>query len=90
MSSAVKICIPLPQCPTEADQIIQAHPLDGDKESLDKFYFLIKHNFIYNVMLISTVWQNDPVTHSNTFLFLIFLSIMVYPRRLDIVACTIQ
>ena len=42
---------------------------------------------MYNVVLISAVWQSDSVIHRYTF---VSFSIMVYPKRLDIVPCAIQ
>ena len=41
-------------------------------------------------MPISALQQSDPVTHIYTFLFLILSSIMVYPKRLDVVPCAVQ
>ena len=41
---------------------------------------------IYNVVLISAVRQNDTYIRS----FFIVPSIMVYPRRLDIIPCVLQ
>ena len=50
---------------------------------------LIEVELIYSVVLISAVQQSDSVIHVYTSFF-IFFSIMVYPRRLDIVSCAIQ
>ena len=52
-------------------------------------FFLIEVELIYNVVPISAVQQSDSVLHIYI-LFLIFFSIMVYLRRLDIVPCAIQ
>ena len=40
---------------------------------------------MYNVVSISAVQHSDPVIHIHTFFFLIFSSLMFYPKRLDIV-----
>ena len=62
-------------------------------------FFFIKEQLIYNIVPISAVQQGDPVTCvcARTcvcvhilFLFLILSSIMVCPKRLDIVPCAIQ
>ena len=52
-------------------------------------FFLIEVQLIYNVVLISAVQQKDSVIHIYVFFF-IFCSIMVYPRRSNIVPCAIQ
>ena len=43
---------------------------------------------IYSIVSISAVWCSDPVIHVDTIhiLFLLLSSIMVFPRRLDIVS----
>ena len=46
---------------------------------------------IYNIVPISTVQQSDPFVYVYIYIFFfIFFSIMVYPRRLDVVTCAIQ
>ena len=40
---------------------------------------------IYSVVLISAVQQSDSFIHIYIYSFLIFFSIVVYPRKLDIV-----
>ena len=52
-------------------------------------FFFIEVELIYNVVSISAVQQGDSVIHRDI-LFFIFFSIMVYPRRLDIVPCAID
>ena len=52
--------------------------------------FLVEVQLIYNVVLTSAIQQSDSVMHINTFFFLIFFSIMVYHRILNIVLCAIQ
>ena len=52
-------------------------------------YFLIEAQLVYNGVPISAVWQSDSVIHIHT-RFKIIFSIVVYPRRLDIVPCAIQ
>ena len=44
--------------------------------------FLIERELIYSVVLVSTVQQSDSVIHIYTF-FLLFFSVMVYPRILN-------
>ena len=62
--------------------------LHGDSFKKKTFFF-IEVSSIYNVVLISAVQQNDSVIHIHTF-FLIFFSIMVYHRILNIVPCALQ
>ena len=47
-------------------------------------FIFIKVELIYNVVSISALQLNDPVM-----IFLILLSIMFYPKRLDIVPCAV-
>ena len=54
------------------------------------FNVLIKLQLIYNVPPISAVHQSDPKVNVGHILFLIFSSIMLYQKRLDIVHCDIQ
>ena len=56
---------------------------------LIKHSFLIQVELVYNVVLISAVQHSDSVIHIYTF-FLVFSSIMVYHRILNIVACAIR
>jgi len=53
------------------------------------FYFSIEAQLVYNGVPISAVQQSDSVTHIHT-LFKIVFSIVVHPRRLDIVPCALQ
>ena len=53
------------------------------------FYFLIEAQLVYNGVPISAVHQSDSVIHIHT-LFKIIFSIVVHPRRLDIVPCALQ
>ena len=53
-----------------------------------KMYF-IEVQLIYNVVLTSTIQQNDSVKHIYTFFF-IFFSIMFYHRILNIAPCAIE
>ena len=45
---------------------------------------------IYSVVLISAVQQSGSVMHTYIYSFLIFFSIMLYPRRWDIIPSAIQ
>ena len=60
----------------------------GHKES-DRTERLSLSQLIYSVVPVSAGWQNDSAIHIHI-LFLIFFSIIVYPRILDIVLCAIQ
>ena len=51
--------------------------------------YFIELQLIYNVVLISAVQKSDSVIHMYTF-FLIFFSMMVYCRTLNIAPCAIQ
>ena len=53
------------------------------------FSFLIEVSLIYNIVLISAVQQSDSVIHIHIFFFT-FLSILVYPRTLNMVPYAIQ
>ena len=44
---------------------------------------------MYDVVLISAVQQSDSVICIHMF-FLIFFSIMIYPRALNVVPCALQ
>ena len=50
--------------------------------------FLNQVQLIYNVVLISVVQQSDSVIHMHS--FVIFFSITVYCRILNVVSCTVQ
>ena len=52
--------------------------------------YFFKVLLIYNVVPISIVQQSDPVSHTYIHFFLILSSIVVYPKRLDIVPCAVQ
>ena len=51
---------------------------------------------IYNIVLISAVWQSDSIKHTHTnkhtnmFLFFRFFTIMAYHSILTIILCAIQ
>ena len=53
-------------------------------------FIFIEAWLIYNVVSISTVQHCDPDTYIPLHLFRILSSLMVYPKRLDIVPCAGQ
>ena len=56
---------------------------------LTVFLFLINVSLIYDVVLITAVWQSDSVIHIHAFFFMSF-SIMIYYRILNTVHCALQ
>ena len=54
------------------------------------FNNVIEVQLIYNVVLVSTVQQRDSVIHIHIYILFHIFSIMVYPRILNIVPCSIQ
>ena len=71
-------------------QIVSPFPLLFKKlcifKLLNQTSFLLKYSWL--PALCQNLLHSDPVIHAHTFLF-IFFSIMIYPRRLDIVPCAV-
>ena len=64
-------------------RLVSAEP----QQKLLTNYFFIRVELIYSVVSISAVQHSDPVIYIYTYvLFLILSSIVVYPKRSDIVS----
>ena len=80
--------IQLPDTGNEEEEMVLERNKNPGFGSFVLFFKLLK--LPYNVGLVSVVQQSDSVIHTYTFFFKIYLSIMVYPRRLDRVPCAIS
>ena len=91
------LCDPMDCSPpgSSVHRILQARILEGVAISFSrgssrpKDLAQVSWHWQVRWILCHLTHQGSPVTHIYTFFFLILFSIMVYPRRLDIVSCAI-